>query len=288
LDQDVRPRQNLLEVLAQRGILDGKDNSDEHRFIFARDRDLRFLPYIVHLLGCQGPIPDFPSTGIIGGRLAQVPDIYGNMDKSWVYRLSGMIVAISYVKASAWRNRESVSRWIGTSEGKGRVMLVSKCSKCGKAVKLGRLMSEQYVVGTNAISGIRAHKLAAVFAGAVLLFMIGCTPDSSNSSSDSSNSSGTSTVSQAAPKATPATGGANDPLGSQVALNLTSATGGTNDPTSDSPGDLGAASLASDPGTDSPGDGPSATVPEPATCALFLCAAGSMALARRLRARKDA
>jgi hypothetical protein len=70
-----------------------------------------------------------------------------------------------------------------------------------------------------------------------------------------------------------------------MALNLTSATGGTDEPTSDSPGDLGGNVLASDPGTDSPGDGPSATVPEPATCFLFLCATGSMALAR-LRARK--
>jgi hypothetical protein len=130
-------------------------------------------------------------------------------------------------------------------------MLTGKCLDCGGTVRPGNLVVERHVVGTDAMSGIRAHKLVAFLVGAVLLFMIGCTPDSSSSSSGSSNVSDTSTV-------------------SQLASNLASDTGGTNDP-------------ASDPA----GDGPSASIPEPATGLLFLCAAGSMALAR-LRARKDA
>jgi hypothetical protein len=68
-------------------------------------------------------------------------------------------------------------------------------------------------------------------------------------------------------------------------------TGGTNDPPSDPPsdpsGDPGGDPSAGDPGTDPPGDGSLASVPEPATGLLFLCAAGSVALAR-LRARQRA
>jgi hypothetical protein len=95
--------------------------------------------------------------------------------------------------------------------------------------------------------GTRAYKLAAVLGGVVLLLMIGCTPGSSGSS----NTSNTSTV--------------------------------ISDPT----GDPGNDPIGGDPGTDPPGDGSPASIPEPATGLLFLCAAGSVALAR-LRARKRA
>jgi hypothetical protein len=102
--------------------------------------------------------------------------------------------------------------------------------------------------------GIRAHKLAAVLAGAALLFMLGCTPGSSSSSS-------------------------NDPTG------VTGIGNSGNDPVGGDPG--GDPPAGGDPGSDPPGDGALASVPEPATGLLFLCAAGSMALVR-LRARKRA
>jgi hypothetical protein len=130
------------------------------------------------------------------------------------------------------------------------------------------MMDKKYGYERDVMSAVRAHKLAAVLAGAVLLFMIGCTPDSSSSSSGSSNSSGTSTDSQVASKTILVTGGANDPA-------------------PDPPGDPSGDPVAGDPGTDPPGDESSASCPEPATGLLFLCAAGSMALAR-LRARQRA
>jgi hypothetical protein len=147
-------------------------------------------------------------------------------------------------------------------------MLTGKHSDCDWTVRLGRLTGELFVVGKDTIAGIRGHKAVAVLAGVVFLFMIGCTPDSSSSSSGSANSSNTSLV-------------------SPLASNSAPAIGGVNDPASDPPGDVAGNSLAGDPGTDPPSDGPSASVPEPATAFLFLCAAGSMALAR-MRARKDA
>jgi len=147
-------------------------------------------------------------------------------------------------------------------------MLTGKRSDCDWTVRLGRLAGELFVVGKDTISGIRGHKAAAVLAGAVFFFMIGCTPDSSSSSSGSASSSDAS-------------------VASLLPSNSAPAVGGVNDPAADPPGDVGGNSLAGDPGTDPPGDGTSASVPEPATAFLFLCAAGSMALAR-LRARKDA
>lgn len=163
-------------------------------------------------------------------------------------------------------------------------MPTGKFSDGGRTRRLGRLVGERFVVSADAAVGIRAHKLAAVLLGAVLLFMIGCTPGSSSSSSDSSNSSSTSAISQVTSNPTPVTGGRNDSVGSQMASSLTSVTGVTNDPASDpGPGELGGSSLAGDPGTDPPDNGSSASCPEPATGALFLCAVGAMALARLRR-----
>jgi hypothetical protein len=115
------------------------------------------------------------------------------------------------------------------------------------------------------MSATRAYKLTAILAGAILIFLIGCTPGSGSSSSSDSSAS----------------------AGNQVAANPTPGSGGPNDPAPDPPGGSGSDPSAGDPGTDPPGDGASAGVPEPATGLLFLCAAGSMTLAR-LRARKRA
>ena len=166
-------------------------------------------------------------------------------------------------------------------------MRIGKCSDCGRTRRFGGLAGDRYVVGADNVSGMRAHKLAAVLAGAILIFIftVGCTPDSSSSSSGGPVSSTASVSNPMASNPTLVTGSTNDSLGSPVALNRTSETGGTNELASDAPGDWGDNSIAGDPGADSPDNGPSAGMPEPATCFLFLCAAGSMALAR-LRARK--
>jgi hypothetical protein len=138
------------------------------------------------------------------------------------------------------------------------------------------MMGETLITGKDTMmSRISAHKTMAFLAIAVLLFMIGCTPGSSSSSSGGSNTSNTSTGGQLAFNPTPGTGGANDPT-----LDPLDNPGG--DPVG---GDPGGDPFGGDPGTDSDGDGAAASLPEPATGLLFLCAAGSMALAR-LRARK--
>lgn len=115
------------------------------------------------------------------------------------------------------------------------------------------------------MSGTRVHKWVAVAVCTVLLFLIGCTPDSSSSSSGSSGAAAGSGLTSG-----------------PIALN-----GGPNDPSPDPNGgdSNGGNPLAGDPGNDPPGDGAPASIPEPATSLLFLCAAGSMALAR-LRARE--
>lgn len=97
------------------------------------------------------------------------------------------------------------------------------------------------------MSGSKAERLSAVVIGAILLFVIGCTPGSSGSSDDPPASVGGSTL-------------ASDPPGGSV-------------------GDPGGGDPVNDPAP--------ASVPEPATGLLFLCAAGSATLAR-LRARKRA
>jgi hypothetical protein len=149
------------------------------------------------------------------------------------------------------------------------------------------------------MSGNSVRKLAAVLVGAVILFLVGCTPGSSDSSNDppaspTAGSGGTAAV--AGPVNDPpsrttalATDPVNDPPSDPIA-----SSGGNPivaDPVNDPPLDpivsFGSGSLGGDPGNDPVGDGPSTSCPEPATGLLFLCAAGSAALGR-LRARKRA
>ena len=154
-------------------------------------------------------------------------------------------------------------------------MRMGKHSNCGRIVSRENIAVEGHVVGAEALSGIRAHKLVAVLAGTIVLFMIGCTPDSTSALSGGTDSLLASSSSPVASSPISVTGGAEDPQGSQVALNQTSDVGGT-----DPAGYLGGNSLDGDPGADLPDNGPSASMPEPATCFLFLCAIGAMALAR--------
>ena len=112
------------------------------------------------------------------------------------------------------------------------------------------------------MSATRAYKLTSILAGAILIFLIGCTPGSGSSSSSDSSAS----------------------AGNQVAANPTPGSGGPNDPAPDPPGGSGSDPVA---GSGTPAEAPSPGGSEPATGLLFLCAAGSMTLAR-LRARKRA
>jgi len=118
------------------------------------------------------------------------------------------------------------------------------------------------------MSGVCKYKPSALLAGAALLFLIGC--GGGGGGGDSAGSSDPPVVASDPPDP-PSTGGIHV----------------------DPPGDTGGNLLGGDPNGDPPGpgepgiDGATAVVPEPATCLLFLCAAGSAALAQ-LRARKRA
>ena len=128
------------------------------------------------------------------------------------------------------------------------------------------------------MSGRNADKLLAAMVGVVLLFVIGCTPGSSGSSSDSTAGAGGSGLIADAPRPPPS-----DPIGGSGGGSL------VGDPVNDPPSGSGDSPLLGDPGNgnDPPGNGSAASLPEPATGLLFLCAAGSAALAR-LRGRKRA
>jgi hypothetical protein len=52
--------------LAQRGIVDGKRDSNKHGSTLAKGSDRLPVSYIFHLIGCQGPILGLSSLGSIG------------------------------------------------------------------------------------------------------------------------------------------------------------------------------------------------------------------------------